>query len=64
MRALRRYLPEIELEEETIPPEVLEKMEVRMDDFKEAIKDVEPSALREIYVEIPEVTWEEVGGLA
>ena len=63
MRALRRYLPEIELEEETIPPEVLEKMEVRMNDFKEAIKDVEPSALREIYVEIPEVTWEEVGGL-
>lgn len=63
MRALRRYLPEIELEEETIPPEVLEKMEVRMDDFKEAIKDVEPSALREIYVEIPAVTWEEVGGL-
>jgi len=42
---------------------VLEKMEVRMDDFKEAIKDVEPSALREIYVEIPAVTWEEVGGL-
>jgi transitional endoplasmic reticulum ATPase len=63
MRALRRYLPEIELDEETIPPEVLEKMEVRMNDFKEAIKDVEPSALREIYVEIPEVTWEEVGGL-
>ena len=63
MRALRRYLPEIELEDETIPPEVLEKMEVRMDDFKEAIKDVEPSALREIYVEIPAVTWEEVGGL-
>ncbi|NCG00714.1 MAG: CDC48 family AAA ATPase [Euryarchaeota archaeon] len=63
MRALRRYLPEIDLEEETIPPEVLEKMEVRMDDFREAIKDVEPSALREIYVEIPEVTWDEVGGL-
>ena len=63
MKALRRYLPEIDLEEETIPPEVLEKMEVRMDDFREAIKDVEPSALREIYVEIPEVTWDEVGGL-
>ena len=63
MRALRRYLPEIVLEEETIPPEVLEKMEVRMKDFQDAIKDVEPSALREIYVEIPEVTWEEVGGL-
>tara|TARA_B110000444_G_scaffold97003_1_gene92004 strand:- start:110170 stop:112395 length:2226 start_codon:yes stop_codon:yes gene_type:complete len=63
MKALRRYLPEIDLEEETIPPEVLEKMEVRMDDFRHAIKDIEPSALREIYVEIPEVTWEEVGGL-
>ena len=63
MKALRRYLPEIDLEEETIPPEVLEKMEVRMDDFRHAIKDIEPSALREIYVEIPKVTWEEVGGL-
>jgi len=63
MKALRRYLPEIDLEEETIPPEVLEKMEVRMDDFREAIKDIEPSALREIYVEIPKVTWDEVGGL-
>ena len=63
MKALRRYLPEIDLEEDTIPPEVLEKMEVRMDDFKEAIRDIEPSALREIYVEIPEVSWEEVGGL-
>ncbi len=63
MRALRRYLPEIDLEEETIPPEVLEKMEVCMDDFKEAIRDIEPSALREIYVEVPEVSWDEVGGL-
>jgi len=63
MKALRRYLPEIDLEEETIPPEVLEKMEVRMDDFRFAIKDVEPSALREIYVEVPEVAWSEVGGL-
>ena len=63
MLALRRYLPEMDLEEETITPEVLEKMEVRMDDFKGAIKDIEPSALREIYVEIPKVTWEEVGGL-
>ena len=63
MKALRRYLPEMDLEEDTIPPEVLEKMEVRMDDFREAIKDIEPSALREIYVEIPKVTWGEVGGL-
>ena len=63
MKALRRYLPEIDLDEEEIPPEVLEKMEVRMDDFREAIRDVEPSALREIYVEVPKVTWGEVGGL-
>ena len=63
MRALRRYLPEIDLDEETLPPEVLEKMEVCMDDFKEAIRDIEPSALREIYVEVPEVGWDAVGGL-
>ncbi|MEC8735699.1 MAG: CDC48 family AAA ATPase, partial [Candidatus Thermoplasmatota archaeon] len=63
MKALRRYLPEIDLDEEEIPPEVLEKMEVKMDDFREAIRDVEPSALREIYVEVPKVTWGEVGGL-
>ena len=63
MKALRRYLPEIDLDEEEIAPEVLEKMEVQMTDFKEAIKDIEPSALREIYVEIPEVSWDQVGGL-
>ncbi len=63
MKALRRYLPEIDLEEEEVPPEVLEKMEVRMDDFKQAMKEVEPSALREIYVEVPELSWDEVGGL-
>ena len=63
MKALRRYLPEIDLDEEHIPPEVLEKMEVRMSDFRLAIKEIEPSALREIYLEIPEVSWEEVGGL-
>jgi transitional endoplasmic reticulum ATPase len=63
MKALRRYLPEIDLEEDTIPPEVLEKMEVRMDDFRVAIREIEPSALREIYVEIPDVSWESVGGL-
>jgi len=63
MKALRRYLPEIDLEEEEVSPEVLEKMEVRMADFKLAIKDVEPSALREIYVEVPEKGWEDIGGL-
>ncbi len=63
MKALRRYLPEIDLDEEQIPPEVLEKMEVRMSDFRQAIKEIEPSALREIYLEVPEVSWDEVGGL-
>ena len=63
MKALRRYLPEIDLEEEQVSPEVLEKMEVRMADFKLAIKDIEPSALREIYVEVPEKGWEDIGGL-
>ena len=63
MKALRRYLPEIDLDEETIPPEVLEKMEVKMEDFRVALREVEPSALREIYVEIPETSWDSVGGL-
>ena len=63
MKALRRYLPEIDLDQDEIPPEVLEKMEVQMGDFKLAIRDIEPSALREIYVEVPEVSWADVGGL-
>ena len=63
MKALRRYLPEIDLDQDEIPPEVLEKMEVQMNDFRLAIRDIEPSALREIYVEIPEVSWADVGGL-
>lgn len=63
MKALRRYLPDIDLDQDEIPPEVLEKMEVRMNDFRLAIRDIEPSALREIYVEVPEVSWSDVGGL-
>ena len=63
MKALRRYLPEIDLDQDEIPPEVLEKMEVQMNDFKIAIREIEPSALREIYVEVPEVSWDDVGGL-
>jgi len=62
MRALRRYLPEIDLDK-PIPSEVLEKMVVTKDDFKEALKDVEPSAMREVFVEIPRVNWEDIGGL-
>jgi len=62
MSALRRYLPEIDLDE-PIPPKLLQEMKVTNDDFKEALKDVEPSALREVMVEIPRVEWDEVGGL-
>lgn len=62
MRALRRYLPEIDLDK-PIPSEILEKMVVKKDDFKEALKDVEPSAMREVFVEVPRVKWTDVGGL-
>ena len=62
MSALRRYLPEIDLDE-PLPPKLLQEMKVTNDDFKEALKDVEPSALREVMIEVPKVSWEEVGGL-
>ncbi len=62
MKALRRYLPEIDLDQ-PIPAQILEKMRVIKEDFKEALKEVEPSALREVLVEIPRVGWEDVGGL-
>ncbi|HEW94150.1 MAG TPA: AAA family ATPase [Thermoprotei archaeon] len=64
MNALRRFLPEIEKSEETIPTEVLQKIKVTMDDFYEALKGLQPSALREVMIEIPEVHWDDIGGLA
>ena len=63
MKALRRYLPQINLEEERIPPSVLEKMEVKMDDFINAYKEVTPTAMREVYIEVSTVNWTDVGGL-
>jgi transitional endoplasmic reticulum ATPase len=63
MKALRRYLPQINLEEERIPPAVLEKMEVTMDDFLGAYKEVTPTAMREVYIEVSSVHWEDAGGL-
>ncbi len=63
MKALRRYLPQINLEEERIPPAVLEKMEVKMDDFISAYKEVTPTAMREVYIEVSTVHWEDAGGL-
>jgi transitional endoplasmic reticulum ATPase len=63
MKALRRYLPEINLEEERIPPSVLEKMEVKMEDFMNGYKEVTPTAMREVYIEVPTVHWDDIGGL-
>jgi transitional endoplasmic reticulum ATPase len=63
MKALRRYLPQINLEEERIPPAVLEKMEVKMDDFVGAFKEVTPTAMREVYIEVSTVHWDDAGGL-
>ncbi len=63
MRALRRILPEIDFEKDTIPAEILNKITVTMDDFMEALKDVEPSAMREVLIEVPTVKWEDIGGL-
>ena len=63
MKALRRYLPEIDLEEETIPPEVLEMLEINRFDFSEGLKDVQPSALREVAIEVPNVQWSDIGAL-
>jgi len=64
MRALRRILPQIDFEKETIPAEILNKITVAMNDFMEALRDVEPSAMREVLVEVPTVKWEDIGGLA
>jgi len=63
MKALRRYLPQINLEEERIPPSVLEKMEVTMADFIDAYKEITPTAMREVYIEVPTIHWTDIGGL-
>jgi transitional endoplasmic reticulum ATPase len=63
MNALRRIRPELDLESEEIDAEILESMRVTERDFKDALKGIEPSALREVFVEVPDVTWQDVGGL-
>ena len=63
MSALRKILPKIDFEMADIPYETLLKLEVTMDNFYEAMKEVEPSAIREFFVEVPDVKWEDVGGL-
>ena len=63
MKTLRRYIPEINLEKERIAPEILEKMVVKMEDFTSAYREITPTAMREVYVEVPQVKWDQVGGL-
>ncbi|NON61475.1 AAA family ATPase, partial [Acidianus sp. RZ1] len=63
MNTLRRYLPKIDITQDKIPPEILEMMEVKMDDFMNALKEIVPSGMREIYIEVPEVKWDDIGGL-
>ena len=63
MRSLRRILPEINLEEEKVSKEVLQKIKITKNDFTDALKEVRPSALREVLVQIPDVSWDDVGGL-
>ncbi|MEF8852526.1 MAG: CDC48 family AAA ATPase [Haloarculaceae archaeon] len=63
MGALRRVRPELDLESDEIDAEVLEKLEISENDFKQALKGIEPSALREVFVEVPDVSWNDVGGL-
>ena len=62
MICLRRLMPDIDFTMAGIPYERLARLEVLMDDFMTALKDVEPSAIREVFVEIPDVKWEDVGG--
>ena len=64
MIRLRTIMPEIDFAAAQIPYEALQKLEVRMADFLQALHEVEPSAIREVFIEVPEVRWDEVGGLS
>ena len=64
MLCLRRIMPDIDFAMARIPYEQLAKLEIRMADFMDALREVEPSATREVFVEVPNVRWEDVGGLA
>jgi transitional endoplasmic reticulum ATPase len=63
MTSLRRVLPEIDLEQKEIPKETLDKLVIKRSDFEDVMKEVQPSALREILFEVPNVTWGDIGGL-
>ncbi|AIC15017.1 CDC48 family AAA ATPase [Nitrososphaera viennensis] len=63
MKCLRRMLPELDLEQEQVPLETLDKLVITQGDFDQAIKDVMPSAMREVFLESPDVSWSDIGGL-
>jgi transitional endoplasmic reticulum ATPase len=63
MKTLRRMLPELKIEEDKLQPEFLNRLQVTMEDFENALKDVYPSAMREVYLETPDVHWSDIGGL-
>ncbi|WP_265528464.1 CDC48 family AAA ATPase [Sphingomicrobium marinum] len=63
LEAVRRIMPKLNLEDDTIPAEVLDNLSVNLDDFQEALKRVQPSAMREVMVSIPQTTWSDIGGL-
>jgi transitional endoplasmic reticulum ATPase len=63
MKALRRYLPEVDLDEEDIPPSLIDRMIIKREDFRGALNEVSPSAMREVLVELPKISWDDVGGL-
>jgi transitional endoplasmic reticulum ATPase len=64
LNALRRVLPDLDLRLETFPAEVLQRLVVTHEDFNQALRRIRPSALRELFIEVPRVTWSDVGGLA
>ncbi|HWQ67778.1 MAG TPA: CDC48 family AAA ATPase [Methanospirillum sp.] len=64
IRALRRYLPQIDLDEEEIPQEILDTMVVTGKDFKQALREITPSGMREVMLEVSHLRWQDVGGLA
>src|SRR6478609_7690716 len=64
MRALRRVLPDMDLSSQSIPLETLRKIIVTMSDFMDVIKEMEPSAMREVFVEVPDIKWDDIGGLS
>ena len=64
LHALRRILPDIDFEADSVPVEILNKIIVDMNDFQESLREIEPSAMREVLVEVPNVKWTDIGGLA